>query len=207
MIEYVLALLAKHGVNEAVINIHYLPEKMRSFVSDWNAANRLPRLEIQDETKMILGSGGAVALAASWLFAAGESALVCNADVLAEPDLTALLAFQKHHGGVALAVMPHEGAGMKYTGLRLKDGRITGFEKPGTYDPTLFHFPGFYALDRTAAALLPPAGTECSVVEAMWKPLITQQKLFGWQYEGEFLDLGTVADLEAAERWIRAKAR
>jgi NDP-sugar pyrophosphorylase family protein len=203
MVEYVLNSLAEHGVKEALLNVHYLPEKMRAFVEAWNRAGRPPHLSIQDESAKILGSGGGVALAAPWLFAEGDCALVCNSDVLAQPDLTALARSHRASGlPCTLTVMPHPEAGRKFTGLRVAGGKVLSFEKSGG---GLFHFPGFYVIGREAIARLPAAGEEFSIVEALWRPLAGEGKLGAFLYEGSYSDLGTVADLEAAEAALAGK--
>jgi len=202
MVEFVLSHLASHGFKEALINIHYLPEKMRAFVARWNRDGRLPRLEIQDESDKILGSGGALVKAASWLFEHCSSALVCNADVLAAPDLTALQSFHerlKGEGvGATLIYTAHPEAGRKYNGLRVHGERVESFSQPGIASPELFHFPGFYVVEKSAVARLPGAG-EISVLEKMWKPLAADGKLGAFLYEGYYFDLGTAEDLQIAE--------
>jgi MurNAc alpha-1-phosphate uridylyltransferase len=204
MICYVLELLEKYQIQEAMINVHYLPEKMRAFVREWNAAGKKPLLHIQDETQCILESGGGVALAAPWLFENSENAIVCNADVIADPDLGALVHFHELHKAEAtLCVVAHPEAGKKYTGLRLEGDKIRSFEKPGYADPALFHFPGFYVLHARAVKRLLPAGKACSVVDLMWKPQAAEGKLFAWQYRGKYFDLGSVADLQAAEAALK----
>lgn len=208
MVAYVLDQLRAHGVREALINIHYLPEKMRAFVRAWNESGSLPKLTVQDESALILGSGGAVALAASWLFEKDETALVCNSDTIAEPDLSALLKAHKGSGAeCTLSLVADPGAGSKYTGVRLLGDKIVSFEKPGAHDPSLLHFFGYYAINASAAKRLPPAGAVSSVMEAVWKPLVEERKLGGWVYKGEYLDVGSLADLEEAERRFTAKGR
>ncbi len=204
MVEYVLTHLEKNGVTEALINIHYLPEKMRAFAREWNGAGRLPRLELQDESQEILGSGGAVAKAAPWLFAQQSAALVCNADVIASPDVRALLLahqrLEKDAGVLAtLAVMTHPEAGRKYTGLRVQKERVTAFESKGIGG---LHFPGFYIVSKAAMARLPPAGESFSVMDALWKPLAQEGLLGAWTYAGSYLDLGTPEDLSNAEIFL-----
>jgi NDP-sugar pyrophosphorylase family protein len=78
--------------------------------------------------------------------------------------------------------------------------RITAFEKLGRAEPALRHFPGFYVIEKTAVARLPKAGKSFGIVEELWRPLAAEGKLGAWEYTGPYLDLGTVADLEAAER-------
>jgi Nucleotidyl transferase len=123
MVEYVLEELARAGVAEAVLNVHYLPGKMREFVQAWNVRGGIPRLREQDEVREILGSGGAVALAAPWLFERDTSAIVCNSDVIASPDYQAFLRAHRRlrdaHGvECTLAVVRNPDVGVKYTGLR-----------------------------------------------------------------------------------------
>jgi NDP-sugar pyrophosphorylase family protein len=204
MVEYVLEQLARAGIADAVINVHYLPAKMREFVEAWNVRGGVPRLRVQDESTEILGSGGAVALAAPWLFEQDEAALVCNSDVLGTPDLQALAATHRRlvagHGvGCTLAVMAHPLAGMKYTGLRRSGDLVEAFERSDRPSRELWHFPGYYVVEKSATARLPEPGKAFSVVDALWKPLAAEGKLGAWEYRGEYFDLGTVEDLRSAE--------
>jgi mannose-1-phosphate guanylyltransferase len=206
MVEYPLDHLAAGGVREAIINIHYLPEKMRAFAEAWNAAGRQPHLSIQDETAKILGSGGGLKLGAPWLFAKGGTALVCNADVIASPDLAALAETHRRLGTLStLVVTPHPEAGRKYTGLRVRDEKIISFEKGGRPDPALMHFPGFYLVEKNAVDRMRAPTEEYSVVDELWKPLAAEGKLGASLYHGEYLDLGTVEDLRLAEDFLRSK--
>lgn len=210
MVEYVLEHLAHYGIQEALVNIHYLPEQMKEFVEQWNKKKKTPKLFIQDESKMILGSGGAIALAAPWLFEKETLALVCNSDVVARPDLKKLR--QKHLDLVAsksvectLCVTPHPEAGIKYTGLRVENDLITAFESGKKSSEGLLLFPGFYIIEKTALKRMPSVGQEFSITEKVWRPEIKDQKLGAWHYDGEYLDLGTPADLKAAEDFLKSK--
>jgi NDP-sugar pyrophosphorylase family protein len=212
MVEYVLEQLARAGVAEAIINVHYLPEKMREFVEAWNVRGGIPRLKIQDETSEILDSGGGLALAAPWLFAEDHTAVVCNSDVIGAPDLHAMAAAHRRlysARGVecTLAVRRHAEAGVKYTGLRIEDELVTAFERTEIPDSSLRMFPGYYMIEMSAVPRMPPAGAIFSVVEKLWKPLAIDRKLGAWEYEGDYLDLGTVADLRAAEAALKTKSR
>ena len=212
MVAFVLGQLARAGVTDAMINIHYLPEKMREFVKAWNVRGGVPRLTLQDETREILDTGGAVALAAPWLFEQDRAALVCNSDVLGAPDLHAMAAAHQRlyaTQGVecTLAVKKHPGAGTKYTGLRRSGDLVVAFERTAQMDPELWMFPGYYIVEVSALSRMPPAGSAFSVVEELWKPLALDQKLGAWEYQGEYFDLGTVDELRAAEAALTARGR
>jgi NDP-sugar pyrophosphorylase family protein len=204
MVEYILNQLEAQGFDEARLNIHYLPEKMIAFVDKWNARGKKLKLSIQDESDKILGSGGALSRASDWLFEKSAFSLVCNADVIANPNFSHLL--EKHkklrEQGVetTLAVMPHPLAGKKYNGLKVKEDLVLGFEK--SEKEPLFHFPGFYVVDEKCKDRFLPDGIEYSVVEKIWEPLAKGKKLGAWQYSGSYFDLGTVEDLRLAEKSI-----
>ena len=210
MVEYVLGLAARFGIREALINIHHHPEMMRHFVTSWNISKRLPRLFIQDETKKLLDSGGSIAQGASWLFGGGDTALICNADVISRPDLGAML--EKHKSlslqsevECTLALVAHPETGRKYNGIRVEKGLIRGFEQTGIADPSLYHFPGFYFIDKKITARIAHAGEVFKIIDVLWKPLMAEHKLGGWIYTGEYYDLGTKEDLLAAETALASK--
>ncbi len=209
MIEYVLGHLGKYGFKEALVNIHYLPEQMKKFVEAWNQKNNGLRLFIQDESRQILGSGGAIALGSSWLFEHESNVLICNSDVIASPDLNELK--KKHLELVAkgvectLATTAHPEAGRKYTGLQVENDLITAFKNNSAKNDRLMIFPGFYMMEKNALKRMPPAGGDFSISEKVWQPQIVERKLGAWLYKKEYLDLGTPVDLRAAEEFLKSK--
>lgn len=205
LVERVLKVLEQGGIREALINVHYLQEKMKAFVREWNAAGRVPKLFVQDESAEILGSGGAIALAAPWLFEKGNTALICNSDVILDPAPD-LAVFLERHSALAakgvecsLTVIAHPEAGIKYNGLRRTGELITAFEMEKKHDPGLFMFPGYYLLEAAAVKRLPAAGKVFSIYEELWKKLAAENKLGAFEVRGRYFDLGTVKDLEEAE--------
>src|SRR3981189_789239 len=56
LLDHVLDKLAAAGVNEAVVNVHYLPDQIITHT----AARSRPRVIISDERDQVLGTGGAV---------------------------------------------------------------------------------------------------------------------------------------------------
>lgn len=208
MIEYVLELLAKHGIQEAMVNIHYLPEQMRAFVDKWNKAGAAPKLFIQDESKEILGSGGAVALAANWLFEKESTALICNSDVISDPDLKEMFSFHRKMQPAAeltMSLVSIPEAGVKYNGVKKMGDHVIGFEQEGVHREDLFHFPGYYLVEKRAVARMPTAGKSFSVVSELWKKIIPEKKMFAWVYPQKYFDLGTPEDLKEAEVFLKNK--
>lgn len=56
LIDYALDRLADAGVEQAVVNVHYLADQIERHL----AGRRRPRIVISDERKELLGTGGAV---------------------------------------------------------------------------------------------------------------------------------------------------
>ena len=209
MIVYVLEHLQKYGYTEAMVNVHYLSQNMKDFVQHWNQSSAKLRIEIQDESDKLLDSGGAIKRAGPWLFAEHQSALICNADVIAHPDLSAL---QHAHEGLrdrekvecTLTAMKHHDAGIKYNGMRIVQEKVIDFERPGKPAPQLFHFPGFYVLEKSTLARLPKDKDKFSIREDLWIPLAKEKKLGAWIYDGDYFDLGTPDDIRVAESNLRS---
>lgn len=202
---YVLDELEHGGFTEVLVNVHYLAEQMEAFVELENSRRKKLRLFIQDEKKEILGSGGAIAQAASWLFARDSIALAFNADSFMKPDLPDLVRAHRelvksHRVLCTLSVIKHYDAGRRYTGLHVVDGIVQKFVAP---DPRrvedCLHFPGVYCIEKAAVEYLEPPGTPCSIMEKLWAPLVQEGRLGAWNYLGHYQDLGTVEDLRAAE--------
>src|SRR2546423_8501449 len=56
LLDHVLDKLARAGVAEAVVNVHYLPDQ----IIDHTATRQHPRVIISDERDHVLGTGGGV---------------------------------------------------------------------------------------------------------------------------------------------------
>lgn len=204
MVCYALDWLEKNGVSEVLINIHHHAEQMEKFVEEESQRRPRLKLSIQDERKLLLGSGGGVKQGASWLFKDQDCALIMNADALMNPDLRSLRFCHeslKQKGVLCtIAVMPHPDAGRRYNAFKVENNLVLEHVKA---DPNhagqFFHFPGLYILEKAALPRLAQETDSFCIVERLWKPLIAEGKLGAWIYQGQYQDLGTVADLKIAE--------
>ena len=79
LLQIVIEHLKKHGVTEAVVNIHYLGELVKAFLKEHN--NFGIRIEISDESEQLLETGGGLWKAKDF-FDNGRPFVVGNADVL-----------------------------------------------------------------------------------------------------------------------------
>ena len=127
LLEIWLDAFEQAGVDEVLVNLHHLPDVVRSYLA---RRTRPPRVRTTYEPEL-LGSAGTLAANREWV--AGEDFfLACNADNLTDFDLRSLIKVQREHGAIAtLGVFrsPNPSAG----GVVEADaaGTVTGFtEKP-----------------------------------------------------------------------------
>ena len=126
VMEHGVRLLARHGFEDAVANLHWFPELIEGHFGDGSDFG--PKLSYSYE-EQLLGTAGGVRNAADFL---GDSFLVLAGDALTDIDLAAMREFHESHDGlVTMAtkrVAETDQFGVVIAG---GDGRIQGFqEKP-----------------------------------------------------------------------------
>jgi mannose-1-phosphate guanylyltransferase len=127
IMEHILELLKRHGFEELVANLSYLPEQLRERFGDGSAYGVSLEWSFEEE---LLGTAGGVGNVREFF---GDSPfLVMAADALTDVNLGALRAAHESNGGIATLTVKQVADTSEYgvvvTG---SDGRIQGFqEKP-----------------------------------------------------------------------------
>ena len=85
LLEHVIENLKDAGFNEIIINIHHFGEQIIEFVGSKNNFNI--RIELSDERKKLLDTGGAIKKA-QWFFGENEPILIHNSDILSRVDIS-----------------------------------------------------------------------------------------------------------------------
>jgi mannose-1-phosphate guanylyltransferase/mannose-1-phosphate guanylyltransferase/phosphomannomutase len=118
---HILDLLARHGLDEVIANLHYFPDSITAHFGD--------RLSYRFEEEL-LGTAGGVRACAE--FFGEEPFLVISGDALTDIDLSALAARHRDTGGIATLAVKQVADTREYgVVLHDGDGRVTGFqEKP-----------------------------------------------------------------------------
>lgn len=130
---HLLTLVAKHGFNDVVANLHYFPDTIRDYFG--NGSDFGVEIEYNFEPEL-LGTAGGVRAVSESLTEGGEPFLIISGDALTDIDLTKLIERHKSAGGVATLTVKRVPDTREY-GVVLHDeaGRITGFqEKPEPED-------------------------------------------------------------------------
>jgi NDP-sugar pyrophosphorylase family protein len=126
VMEHLLKLLRRHGVTEIAANLHYHPDKIRSYFGDGSGLGLELRYNLEEE---LLGTAGGASAFREFLCAG--TFLVMSGDGLTDADLTALLAEHRARGGIATMVVKRVDDPSLYGVVVHEEGRVTGFqEKP-----------------------------------------------------------------------------
>lgn len=192
----VLEQLAAAGTERVDLCVGYLGELIRAYLMQ--AALEIGDLEVVlHEEAEPLGTAGAL----RELPAFDAPFLSLNGDVLTSLDFAALMREHRASGAaLTVAVQPREtpiGSGV----LELAGDRVTAYVEK----PVLTHLVslGIYALHPRALAYLPEG---CVDVPTLVEALITAgEVVHAHRFEGDWFDIGTLSDHEAAVAELAAK--
>ena len=130
IVEQLARLLAKHGTDEIVANLHWFPDTVKAALGDGSEFGLEVSYSFEED---LLGTAGGVRNVSGFLAPGdGEPFLVLAGDALTDMDLTALLEAHKANGGVATLAVKKVSDVDQYGVIVVDaDGRVQGFqEKP-----------------------------------------------------------------------------
>jgi mannose-1-phosphate guanylyltransferase len=130
IVAHLTKLLADHGVDEVIANLHWFPEVVKSSLGDGSKFGVDLSYAYEEE---LLGTAGGVRNVADFLTGGDDDVFVVLAgDALTDIDLGALIAAHRKNGGVAtLAVKQVADVSQYGVIVTGSDGRVEGFqEKP-----------------------------------------------------------------------------
>ncbi len=195
--------LATHGVREAVLNLHHLPETIAGSVGDGSDLGARVRYSWEQP---VLGSAGGPRRALPLLVdrpgtaaksdaARPETFLLVNGDTLTDVDLAAMAAAHVASGAaVTMALIPNPQPD-KYGGVEVGDGGwVTGFARAGA-GRAPYHFIGVQIAEGRVFAGLPD-GVPAETVNAVYPALISRDRhsIAAFVSDASFRDIGTPAD-------------
>ena len=155
--EHLLGYLSSHGVDDIVVTLCYLPDRIESRFGNGSECG-VKLAYVMEETP--LGTAGAVKNAESHLDGAF---FVFNGDVMTNIDLRAMLSFHRERNAVAtIALTPVENPSAYGVVETAADGRVKRFiEKPPPGQaPTNMINAGIYILEPEVLRGV-PQGTPC----------------------------------------------
>ena len=200
LIDYGFDRLRAAGVEEAVVNVHYLPEQIEA----WAKRQAAPRIVIADERAEILDTGGGVARALPRLGA--DPFFVINSDSFwvddGTPALDRLRAAWDDQAMDCLLLLSPLARTVGYDGkgdfVRGADGRLARRAK--AEGAPLAYIGGYLVAPRIFAGA--PDGTFS--MNLLWDRAIAAGRLFGVEHTGRWLHVGTPEAIGLAEAALGA---
>ncbi len=198
MIERVLGQLRRHGVDEAILSLGYLPDAFIGAYPDGVAAGVKLSYAVEPEP---LDTAGAVRFAAD-RGNVDDTFVVVNGDVLTDLDLSALVAFHRDRraeGTIHVYPVPDPSR----FGVVPTDGqgRVLAFvEKPSRDEaPTNRINAGTYVLEPSVLDRIPP-GRRVSIERETFPAMVKDGTLYALEDDAYWLDAGTPAAYLRANR-------
>lgn len=202
----VLEWLAREGIRDVVLNLHYLPATVTGIVGDGSQLGVTVRYSWERE---ILGSAGGPKLALSLWPDHDGPCLIVNGDTLTDFPLVPLVAAHeaaRGDGAVATLAVVRNTRPDHYNGLRLDaEGRVLAFVPKGHTEET-WHFIGVQVAESRVFDQIAP-GVAAETVAGVYRDLVAGRPgaIRAWRVDAPFIDVGTPADyLDAVLRVAKA---
>lgn len=197
MLDRALDAMAAAGVSRAVVNVHHLPERIRSHLAARTAA---PPTVVSDETAALLETGGGIRKALPLL--GPDPFFAANADIIwtdgPVPALARLATAWDPARMDALLLLARREAAHGYDGqgdFRLDaDGRIPG--RRGSAESAPYIFAGVQILKPEVFAGTPEGAWSLNLV---FDRLLAEGRLFGLVHDGAWYHVGTPGDIAPTE--------
>lgn len=194
-VEYILRMLARHGVDRAILSTGYRAQDFGRYLKAWRRLG----VEVEHVSEdRPLGTAGAVRHS---LDSTDSTFLVFNGDILADVDLTSLLNFHRDRGSFATLALTRVSDPTAYGTVPTgEDGRVRRFlEKPRPEEvETHWINAGTYALEPSVLEAIPQATSSSFERDIFPGLLAAGRAMFGFPLQGYWLDVGT------AEAYLRA---
>ncbi|NJD63063.1 MAG: nucleotidyltransferase [Deltaproteobacteria bacterium] len=191
MMEHVVRLLAKEGIQDLEVLLHFYPEKITSYFGDGSRwGMRIHYIGSEAD----YGTAGAVRTAAEFL---DSTFLVISADIITDFDLSKAIEFHRERNAAATIVLTRVPNPLQY-GIVLaeEDGRIVRFlEKPSwgeVFSDTINT--GIYIVEPEVLSLI-PENKSFDFSKNLFPAMLSRgDRLMGYIAEGYWKDVGNLSE-------------
>lgn len=199
LLDWTLERLASSGVKEVVLAVNYMAE---AFIQRYGDSTHGMRLFHSREEKP-LGTGGPIKNAKK-LIGRKDPFLVLNGDVLTDFDYSKLMKKHIEKGATATIALYRVEDPSRYGIAELTEkNRVVRFvEKPAREKaPSNLANAGIYALDPDIFDYI-PSGRPVSIEREVFPKLVDEGKLYGYDLEGLWIDIGKPEDYLRANKLL-----
>ncbi len=198
-LERQLSWLARHGVDEVVLSLGYLPDAFVDHFPSGRFGDVKLTYAVEDEP---LGTAGGIRFAAEQ-GGIDDRFVVCNGDVLTALDLTEMVRFHDERGAEAtIHLCPVDDPSAFGVVPTLATGEVVAFvEKPSAgHAPTNWINAGTYVLEPAVLERIPPRLTVSIERDTFPRMLDRPGALFALQRDVYWIDIGTPEMYVEAQR-------
>ncbi len=193
--------LERSGINEVLINTHWLHEMVEAFVEEWSSLHNKIKISLFHEP-VLLGSAGTLLVNRKW--AGSKPFFIIYGDNLTQFDLQKMLAFHRKNEQ-PLTIRIYKGADPKRAGIVCIDENaiVTDFEEKPDKPKSDLGGGGIYVADPRIFDFFPnPDEVATGGVLDLSSHVLTRMTGSMKAYDsGEFsMDIGTPAAYEKAKR-------
>jgi mannose-1-phosphate guanylyltransferase/phosphomannomutase len=190
IMEHILVLLKRHGIEDVIATVHYLADEIQSAFGDGSDFGVRLTYSMEEAP---LGTAGSVKLAEAEL--QDDGFLIVSGDALTDCNLTRAMAFHKEKGGIATIVLCKVTSPLEF-GVVITDGdgRVERFhEKPGwseVFSDTVNT--GIYILEPEVFQYM-DSGRAYDWSGDIFPRLLEEGKsIFGFVMDGYWSDIGSL---------------
>lgn len=195
LIAYVIDMCLTAGISHIIVNYHYKPETLKTYISE----HYPHQVTLSDEQDVLLDSGGGVLKALSYTDA--SEFFVINADCIWDnPEHNALLQLYKAYDPdkydvLKLLAKPENAIGFDGKPIYALDGN--GYIQK--QDNLAYEFTGIQILKRS---LFENYQIKPFSIRHIWHTAFDQNKVGGTEFQGQWLHIGTPDAVKEAEGYF-----
>ncbi|MEM4267525.1 MAG: nucleotidyltransferase family protein [Candidatus Woesearchaeota archaeon] len=194
IIEHTIDLFKKYGIRRIIISIGYKGDKIKEYFGD---GRRIGLNILYIEEKEPLGTAGPLNLVKPFI---NDTFIMCNADELKDIDLNEMYLQHKESKAVATIALTTVENPSSFGVVKLKGNRIVEFIEKPKHAPSKLINAGLYMLEPEIFSYAPQQVG--SIEKDVFPKLAKEGKLFGFPFDGQWFDTGTMERYqEAIEKW------
>lgn len=192
VMEHIIGLLKRHGIEDIIANLHYLPEKLRHYFTEGEGKKIGVNIEFRQEEKLS-GDAGGVRFCRDFL---GDGTfIVLMGDLLTDADLTRVIGEHKRKGAIATIALKQV-EDVTHFGVAVLDenGFIKGFQEKPKAEDALSNLAstGIYILEPKVFDYMPAQG-DFGFGRQLFPLLVEKgEKVLGVEIGDYWSDVGTI---------------
>jgi mannose-1-phosphate guanylyltransferase len=197
IIEHIFGLLARHGIEEVNVNVHYLADALLAAYGETSKSNGMT-INLSREDELGGTAGGVKRLADRF----DGTFVVVSGDALTDVDIGELVAFHREKGALATIALHRVYDTSEFGVVEVDEwGSIRGFQEKPTPDEAISTLAntGIYVLEPRALEYVPEDAFFDFAKDVFPKFLENGERFFGYQGDFYWSDIGTLEAYRQAQ--------